>query len=82
MVKNVAENTQILKSYTFPKIIDFPRYNTKCSRKKRDTTRNFLCSISFSFTFRVISRKFELPFELCSFVRVPDTGSYNRHVMA
>ena len=26
--------------YTVPKVFDFPRYNTKCSREKRNTTRN------------------------------------------
>ena len=45
MVKNVAENTQILKSYTFPKIIDFPRYNTKCSRKN-EILHGIFCVVS------------------------------------
>ena len=26
--------------YTVPKVFDFPRYNTKCSREKRNTTGN------------------------------------------
>ena len=33
---------------------------------KRDTTRNFLCSISFSSTFHVITRKFGLLFGQCT----------------
>ena len=41
---------------TVPNEINFPRYSMKCSGKKRDTTRNILCSIIFSTTY-VISRK-------------------------
>ena len=38
---------------TVPKVIDFPRYNMKCSGDNVDTTRNISCSISFSSTFHV-----------------------------
>ena len=50
----------------FPKEIDFPRFNMKCSRPgKRDTMRNISCSIMFSTTFHVISRTFGLLFGQC-----------------
>ena len=40
-------------------IVDFPRYNMKCSGKKRDT-RNSSCSMRFSSTFHVLSRNLGL----------------------
>ena len=43
--------------YTVQKLIDFSRFNTKCSGK-RDIAQNISCSISFSYTFRVLFRKF------------------------
>ena len=36
--------------YTVPKEIDFPQFNMKCSKAKRDTSRNISCSIMFSST--------------------------------
>ena len=48
---------------TVTKVSDFPRYNTKWSGENEIcTTRNTLCSISFSSTFRVISMQFGLTF--------------------
>ena len=47
--------------YTVPKVIDFPRYRTKCSGENEILYVLISC-ISFSSLFRVISRKFGLLF--------------------
>ena len=49
---------------TVTKVINFLRFNRNYGGEnwKRDTTRNISCNISFSSTFHVISRKFELIF--------------------
>ena len=46
-------------SYPVPKVIDFPRYNMKCSGENViPTTWKISCSIMISSTFHVISQKF------------------------
>ena len=49
---------------TVPKEIDFPRYNMKCSRE--NVILRGSCSIMFSTTFHVISRKFLITFRTVS----------------
>ena len=52
-------------SYTVPKVINFPRYNTKCSGENEILIGIFL--VISRVPLRVISRKFELPFGQCRF---------------
>ena len=61
-----GERSILVAEYTIPNEIDFPRYNMKCSGENVcSTMRNISCSIMFSTTFHVISRKFGLLFGQC-----------------
>ena len=48
--------------YTVPKVIDFQRYNMKCSGENVIQRGKSSCSSRFSSTFHVLSRKFGLLF--------------------